>query len=132
MVEWEVQSELLGLSVRSNLILLFGVCVGSSHICFAMLYSRDNYGHFCDTRVNEGEQNYCASSQETCAMHLGDDQQTCPLTCNECPTWNDSNASMLWFILMIISIISPLLVWITLPFLRGENGKKENCHRCYR
>eukprot|EP00804_Cyclotella_cryptica_P015564 CCRYP_003587-RA/>CCRYP_003587-RA protein AED:0.02 eAED:0.02 QI:106/1/1/1/0.5/0.33/3/1949/628 len=92
---------------------------------------RDRYGHFCDTQFFDGVTVGCESVQESCELHLTSDDQTCPSTCNECPTWEYSDPSALWYILMVVSIISPLLVWCFLPFLRGEHNSNGGRYRIF-
>jgi predicted nucleic acid-binding Zn ribbon protein len=92
---------------------------------------RDSYGHFCDKELFNDDILTCKSAQETCDIYINSSQQTCPSTCNECPTWEYSDPAALWFILMLVSILSPVLVWLFLPFLRGYHGIFYRC-RCFR
>lgn len=43
----------------------------------------------------------------------------CPSTCQDCIGW-ESDARALWTIVLLMSLVSPALVWLCLPFLRGE------------
>ena len=77
---------------------------------------RDSYGHFCsDVVISDIEGNNtqqlieCWSVQERCGILLENHAQTCPTTCNECPNWEHTNSSTFWYILVGISIASPLL-----------------------
>ena len=43
----------------------------------------------------------------------------CPVTCVECPNW-ESHADAMWLIVLVSSVSSPLMVMLTLRFLRGD------------
>ena len=48
--------------------------------------------------------------------------------------WSGDAESM-WLVVMLTSMLSPLLVWILLPFLRGEGTLRDGCFgitRCSR
>ena len=91
---------------------------------------RDQYGHFCGTFATEDGKNtlQCASSQESCDIFVVNEQQSCPLTCVECPLWEPTNPSELWYLLMFIGIATPISVWFFLPFLRGKYHREDNCY----
>eukprot|EP00581_Thalassiosira_minuscula_P017092 CAMPEP_0183720202 /NCGR_PEP_ID=MMETSP0737-20130205/12887_1 /TAXON_ID=385413 /ORGANISM="Thalassiosira miniscula, Strain CCMP1093" /LENGTH=690 /DNA_ID=CAMNT_0025950039 /DNA_START=131 /DNA_END=2203 /DNA_ORIENTATION=- len=91
---------------------------------------RDQYGHFCgelSTGEEDGENNnlQCASVQESCSLFLDNEHQSCPRTCLECPTWEPTDPSSGWYLLMLISIVTPICVWFFLPFLRGGYSREE-------
>lgn len=67
---------------------------------------RDQYGHFCQT-LTKGEDLHCASAQESCDLVLENEQQSCPTTCLECPSWEASNPSTCWWLLMMLSLCTP-------------------------
>ena len=92
---------------------------------------RDQYGHFCQWVSAENEHFQCVSIEEKCNLFLNEDvrqQQTCPKTCLECPTWKPTDPSTFWYILVLTSIISPLSAWFFLPFLRGEYYREDECY----
>lgn len=98
---------------------------------------RDDLGHFCALPVANGS---CASPNSPCPS-LDDSPLThCPATCLQCPGSALSSACPssprspelrawcagyqarpfeLWSIVLGFSLLSPLLVWLLLPFLRG-------------
>ena len=53
-------------------------------------------------------------------------QQSCPTTCLQCPSWVATDPSTFWYLLMIAGIAAPLCVWIFLPFLRGTRVRDDN------
>mmetsp|Transcript_9528 Transcript_9528/g.14631 ORF Transcript_9528/g.14631 Transcript_9528/m.14631 type:complete len:640 (+) Transcript_9528:155-2074(+) len=106
---------------------------------------RDDYGHFCSQIVNDSRTNeivnaatagsndfwQCASGEQLCTnLTLLADSGTvglspvCPRTCQQCPGW-ESNAEVLWLILIALSITSPLATWVFLPFFRGFRSYRE-------
>lgn len=91
---------------------------------------RDQYGHFCGNLATENnEKTYqCASVQESCALFLDNEQQSCPLTCVECPSWEQTDPSAVWYLLMLAGIATPISVWFFLPFLRGKYNRDDNCY----
>jgi hypothetical protein len=92
---------------------------------------RDKYGHFChqlSSSSNEGSSLQCPSVQESCNVFLENNQQHCPRTCLECPTWEPTNPSTVWLILLFVGIISPLCIWFFLPFLRGNRKRNDRCY----
>ncbi len=96
---------------------------------------RDQYGHFCDIVVNNDNANaaQCVSVQEECNLYLDDQQQqSCPQTCLECPTWVPTDPSTFWYLLMIAGIAAPLSVWLFLPFLRGARVRDDKCYGLFR
>ncbi len=90
---------------------------------------RDQYGHFCQnsTSKNEGSLQ-CASVQESCSIVLDNKQQSCPQTCLECPTWEPTDPSTCWFLLLLASLVTPVCIWFFLPFLRGNNDQNDKCY----
>ena len=79
---------------------------------------RDSYGHFCDTvMVNNdingggGAATQCVSVQEECNLYLDNQQQSCPTTCLQCPSWVATDPSTFWYLLMIAGIAAPLCVY---------------------
>ena len=91
---------------------------------------RDQYGHFCGNLSTENDENtfQCASVQESCDLFLDNEQQSCPQTCIECPSWEPTDPSACWYLLMFVSIATPISVWLFLPFLRGKYNRDENCY----
>jgi len=92
---------------------------------------RDSYGHFCGHLIDTSEVLQCSSVQESCNIFLDNQQQTCPMTCTECPTWEPTHVATFWYILVIISITSPILAWIFLPFLRGRHTRENRWYGIY-
>jgi len=88
---------------------------------------RDSFGHFCQNLVNNDDGTLqCASVQENCELFLdATQQQTCPTTCIECPTWQSTDPSMFWWLLILTSIATPLSVWFFLPLLRGKHDRQD-------
>lgn len=84
---------------------------------------RDSHGHFCDTHVGDACQ---SQTPTTCVgeafFNMTQTMQSCPSTCVECPGWTGSleQAKILWQIVFYTSLSSPILVWLFLPFLRGD------------
>ncbi|KAK1734297.1 MFS transporter [Skeletonema marinoi] len=98
---------------------------------------RDQYGHFCDVVVNNNDNAnnavQCVSAQEECNLFLDNQQQqSCPQTCLECPTWVPTDPSTFWYLLMIAGIAAPLSVWLFLPFLRGAHVRDDRCYGLFR
>ena len=52
---------------------------------------------------------------------------TCPLA--QCPGW-EGQAETLWGIILFSSLLSPLLVWLFLPFLRPETTQQGSDRWC--
>ena len=91
---------------------------------------RDEFGHFCGKTLNAT----CASEEGACDapaggwMCRGHDcaDAVCPMTCHDCPGWEEeSSPRTLWLMMLLVSLLSPLLVWLFLPFLTGSTA------RCY-
>ena len=95
---------------------------------------RDKHGHFCDTLSPDGGGVCQSQTPVTC---VGDAfynatvefkvlvmalEKPCPSTCFECPGWTGTveQGYMLWKIVFLTSLSSPVLVWLFLPFLRGD------------
>lgn len=99
---------------------------------------RDQYGHFCDVLIynDNGNGAQCVSVQEECNLFLDNQQQqqqSCPQTCLECPSWVPTDPSTFWYFLMIAGIAAPLSVWFFLPFLRGaHHGRDDGCYGLFR
>ena len=90
---------------------------------------RDQYGHFCDHISSEDDGSLqCISSQESCDIFLDNNQQSCPTTCLDCPSWQPTNPSTCWWLLMLASIATPLSIWAFLPFLRGNHNRDDHCY----
>ncbi|KAL3786459.1 hypothetical protein ACHAW5_003526 [Stephanodiscus triporus] len=88
---------------------------------------RDQYGHFCQN-LSSDENLQCASVQESCNLFLENNQQSCPGTCLQCPYWEPNDPSICWYLLLLVSIVSPLCVWFFLPFLRGNHSRNDKCY----
>ncbi|KAL3815974.1 hypothetical protein ACHAXA_008933 [Cyclostephanos tholiformis] len=83
---------------------------------------RDSYGHFCH-KLSSDESLQCASVQESCNVFLEYNQQSCPATCLQCPSWEPIDPSTCWYLLLVFSFVSPLCIWYFLPFLRGNRSR---------
>lgn len=90
---------------------------------------RDQFGHFCQYRSSENEENLqCASAQESCNLVLDNNYPSCPQTCQECPTWKPTDPTTCWYILLFASLVTPLCIWLFLPFLRGNYNRSAKCY----
>jgi hypothetical protein len=90
---------------------------------------RDQYGHFCSIPTSEDDSNLqCSSVQESCNMFINNNQQSCPRTCLECPTWEPTDPSTCWYLLLLASIVTPMCIWLFLPFLRGNHNRSDKCY----
>jgi len=114
---------------------------------------RDTIGHFCSESlnisagdaqslgVNTAVPMHACRAEESGHLCVGGDFSPrlvtpldsssflqCPSTCVECPGW-ESHASEMWFIVLICSISSPLMVSLSLRFLRGEDDKATSACR---
>lgn len=89
---------------------------------------RDNYGHFCGNLFTENDESslQCVSVQESCDLFLDNMQQSCPQTCIQCPSWEHTNPSTCWYLLLLVSLVTPISVWFFLPFLRGKYNRNES------
>jgi len=89
---------------------------------------RDQYGHFCGTLSIENDENAlrCSSVQESCDLFLEDERQSCPRTCVECPSWEPTDPSAGWYLLLLVSMATPISVWFFLPFFRGNHDRDES------
>ena len=91
---------------------------------------RDAVGHFCGSHSNSS----CASQQGVCAAPpggwLAEDSGAvvCPASCTECPGWLQQSQPMrLWGWILGVSLLSPLLLFVLLPFLRVRRLQSEHC-----
>jgi len=84
---------------------------------------RDQYGHFCSQNADDGN-NQCVSAQGSCDLFL----ESCPTTCLECPTWEYTNPSICWWLLMLASMATPVFIWLFLPFLRGNRNRDDHLY----
>jgi hypothetical protein len=107
---------------------------------------RDTIGHFCSDALNlstasaqslgintAGPVSVCRAT-DTGHLCVGGDfspqlvnsldqaPHRCPSTCLECPGWQ-SHASEMWYIVLLCSISSPMMVSLSLRFLRGETSQ---------
>lgn len=92
---------------------------------------RDQYGHFCKTLSTDEDDNgnlQCVSAQESCDIFLESNQQSCPETCLECPSWEPTDPSTCWYLLLLASIATPISIWFFLPFLRGQHDRSDKCY----
>ena len=107
---------------------------------------RDDYGHFCSLLVPVHNVSWgadaVADGASTCGTQHGacvlpTDSSTwgsaartgCPTTCHDCPGWSiPGNGRYLWLALTVFSLCGPLLVWLLLPFLRGEGELRRGCY----
>lgn len=103
----------------------------------------DEYGHFCDTRPPgnvssssssggggaHGGPISCTSQHGECPVPDGGWLGVCPTTCRTCPGWSiPGGGRTLWLVLTCFCTTGPLLVWVTLPFLRGEGELRNGCY----
>ncbi|KAL7473815.1 hypothetical protein ACHAXS_014273 [Conticribra weissflogii] len=96
---------------------------------------RDQYGHFCQYLSVDNDVFQCVSLQESCDLFLNisdNEAPTCPKTCLECPTWEATNPSTFWYMLIAFSMSSPLAVWFFLPFLRGHHAPNDGCYGIFK
>eukprot|EP00965_Chrysotila_dentata_P045722 1518592-Pleurochrysis_carterae.AAC.3 len=96
---------------------------------------RDAAGHFCaeDTVTHSAHAVHaveyaCRTANTLCVgghfnpaltAIAGEQAPVCPSTCQECPGW-EGGATTMWLIVLLTSVSSPLLVALTLRFLRKE------------
>ena len=71
---------------------------------------------------------YIYMNYEVSTMYTEHQQQSCPTTCLQCPSWVATDPSTFWYLLMIAGIAAPLCVWIFLPFLRGTRVRDDSCY----
>ena len=95
---------------------------------------RDPLGHFCaDVAVvnasfavcrasgSEGGHGLCVGGDYSPALHGASAAQlACPETCRECPGW-ESHAETMWLIVFLSSISSPIMVMLSVRFLKGDD-----------
>ena len=92
---------------------------------------RDRTGHFCSDvvtvnssyaacRASDGGQ-LCVGKDYSPLLHAASASALhCPDTCRTCPGW-EGHADVMWLIVLISSLTSPVLVMLTIRFLRdGE------------
>lgn len=81
----------------------------------------------------------CASSTQSCVggafapLYANASAPVqCPTSCRECPDWTGSAelGRQLWIVVLLTSLSSPLLLYICLPFLRGDECKLGGCTLC--
>ena len=96
---------------------------------------RDKLGHFCSDvavvnssyaacRAAEGG-HLCVGSQYSPQLAATSASQlSCPATCVACPGW-EGHADVMWLIVLLSSISSPIMVTLTLRFLRGDPPDKK-------
>jgi len=82
---------------------------------------RDDVGHFCSTALPNGT---CTSTQALCLDIPPVPNATllpagCPSTCVDCPGY-EGHPLALWGTILGFSLLSPVLVTLLLPFLRGH------------
>ncbi len=54
-------------------------------------------------------------------------QIKCPLSCRECPGWNEvSDPVGMWSFVLWWSIISPVAIWFFMPFIQGKGDRSSN------
>ncbi len=103
---------------------------------------RDHLGHFCSApraltaAESAGTAARAAAACATGAMAcVGKDfapelsganasSLACPDSCEACPGWTGDGAT-LWLIVLITSLSSPLMIALTLRFLRGPEGEQQ-------
>lgn len=86
---------------------------------------RDKFGHFCKDLSDENNLQ-CVSSQESCNIYLDNNEQSCPSNCLDCPTYEATNPSTVWWLLMLASLMTPICIWFFLPFLRGHRSRDDH------
>ena len=96
---------------------------------------RDSLGHFCSEAglmhgatyacraangITSVAGEWCVGGQYSPLLHSQDrDSLHCPQTCEDCPGWKD-NADVMWLIVLVSSISSPVMVMLSLRFLKGD------------
>ena len=113
--------------------------------CLNSLYNpncqdcRDDYGHFCSTpqvlinTTTNQEYVICVSQEQPCnslllppvANNNTSALSSCPSTCTECPGW-ESHSQKLWSIILFLSLSSPFIVWLFLPFFQGVKNVNDH------
>lgn len=101
---------------------------------------RDEYGHFCADALAARNRSGasaalgglgCGTQHGSCPLPdgLGGWGGACPATCRGCPGWSiPGGGRTLWLALLCFSLSGPLLVWATLPFLRGDAELRQGCY----
>ena len=98
---------------------------------------QDAYGHFCGQPISNSTMNGCASQHGLCTPPPQDGWMptasglniTCPLTCFSCPGYElPLEGRPLWFVILLVSMAGPFIVWVALPFLRGYGTLKGGCY----
>jgi len=87
---------------------------------------RDKLGHFCDTPSAVDNHATCVSPKIVCAGRGFSPALTaanlsslhCPASCRECTGWK-GEPRLMWLVVLLTSVSSPLMVACTLPYLRG-------------
>ncbi|KAL3902266.1 MAG: hypothetical protein SGPRY_012135, partial [Prymnesium sp.] len=89
---------------------------------------RDNVGHFCDEMVSLNASTFTCRAGGYVVCHGGHFSEAlsstnatalqCPSTCLECPGWQD-HAQVMWMSVFLLSVASPVLVQLSLPYLRS-------------
>ena len=91
---------------------------------------RDDIGHFCSDvaalnsthfacRATE-HHDICVGGDYTPQLISADRQSLhCPKTCVQCPGW-EGHADAMWLIVLLSSVSSPIMVMLSLKFLRGD------------
>ena len=93
---------------------------------------RDAFGHFCSSmRVVNASYAMCRTAGDySCVggdysprLHAVGEHAVselhCPSTCRDCPGW-EGHADTMWLIVLISSISSPLMIMLSIRFLRGD------------
>jgi len=96
---------------------------------------RDALGHFCSDvailnasyaacRASDGHE-LCVHGDYSPLLHAESASLLhCPSTCRQCPGWDSQTATM-WLIVFFSSVSSPIMVMLSLRFLRGD-GQPNN------
>ncbi|KAL1500034.1 hypothetical protein AB1Y20_012711 [Prymnesium parvum] len=93
---------------------------------------RDDVGHFCDEQIKLNATAYAcrAGGYITCVglkyspELISSDPASlqCPSTCVQCPGWQDG-AQTMWLTVFLFSVASPIMVQLSLPYLKSVDGK---------
>ena len=95
-------------------------------------HCRDELGHFCSDVVAVNATYSACKASDGHGLCVGGDYSpqlhthnhtylTCPATCRQCPGW-EAHADVMWLIVFLSSISSPIMVMLSLRFLRGDDA----------
>ncbi|KAL1511879.1 hypothetical protein AB1Y20_005161 [Prymnesium parvum] len=94
---------------------------------------RNEWGHFCDKQVKLNASAFaCHAGGSLCLggrygeglLSHNASELVCPSNCVQCPGYDDS-AQVMWITVFVFSIISPVMVQLSLPYLRSVETKEQ-------